>query len=89
MAHCHNDFHTSSGMAGLILVHPDRRRTDWDRSAAGNRIFEQCRFVAVDDTGKHGFDKYTIKCCQNNGQSCPDMILSRDNAYWSQQRGTA
>jgi hypothetical protein len=63
--HCHNDFHASSGMAGVIVV--DAATIDWNQEAIGEAVFAQCGFTTQD--GK-GFANWVRPCCTSPGV-CP------------------
>ncbi|ORY61645.1 Cupredoxin [Pseudomassariella vexata] len=69
--HCHNDFHSLTGMAGALVVNaPDDPK--WQNPSVGESVWEQCRFETK--TGGN-FTSWKRSCCKSS-DSCTDAASS-------------
>ncbi|KAI1848380.1 hypothetical protein JX265_008839 [Neoarthrinium moseri] len=59
--HCHNDFHSLTGMAGTVIV--DSPDTDtWNSASIGQSVWDQCGFKT---SSGGGFSDWQNNCCAN------------------------
>ncbi|KAK8085657.1 hypothetical protein PG997_006928 [Apiospora hydei] len=59
--HCHNDFHSDTGMAGTLLVDsPDDYL--WNNHRVGQAVWDQCGFKMPNGGG---FDDWKATCCSD------------------------
>ncbi|ORY60987.1 multicopper oxidase-domain-containing protein [Pseudomassariella vexata] len=72
--HCHNDFHSMTGMVGTLVVDsPDT--ADWNGKKTGQSVWNQCRFKTKSGGG---FSDWTKQCC-SSAESCsagPDVVVA-------------
>ncbi|KAK7943500.1 uncharacterized protein PG986_012613 [Apiospora aurea] len=59
--HCHNDFHSDTGMAGTLIVDsPDDGK--WNNHKAGQAVWDQCGFKMPNGGG---FNEWKTTCCSD------------------------
>ncbi|KAK8131327.1 Iron transport multicopper oxidase FET3 [Apiospora sp. TS-2023a] len=59
--HCHNDFHSITGMAGTLIVDsPDDGK--WNNREVGQAVWDQCGFKMPNGGG---FDDWKTSCCSD------------------------
>ncbi|KAK8117043.1 multicopper oxidase [Apiospora kogelbergensis] len=68
--HCHNDFHSITGMAGTLIVDsPDDGK--WNNHKVGQAVWDQCGFKMPNGGG---FDDWKQTCCSDPNNCQPGTL---------------